>query len=69
MTILEIIDKHKINTSELARKVEITEKTFTNKLRGRLNSYFTPDEITRIKKALGEMGVDLVNYSKSKADL
>lgn len=69
MTLSELLENNGISKVKMAQKIGMNESTFKNKLSESHSAYFAPEEMIRIKKALGEMGVDLVNYSKSKTDL
>lgn len=61
MNYLEIIEKWKINHSELARKLEIPVGTFNNKLSQSQNIYnFTPLEEEKIKSILRELATDIL---------
>jgi len=64
MKLAALIKKHKINTSEIARKIGMSPTTFQNKLSGRLDSRFNDGEIAAIGKVLLKMKVDIEKYLK-----
>lgn len=65
-TLVELIKRRKLNTSQLSRDIGMHPKTFANKLSGRLGSFFTDDEFNRIVSILKVWGEDISNFVKEK---
>ena len=62
MSLLELVDKYKLNMNELARRIGMQPATFRNKVHGNLGSRFSIGELEALRKVLEEMGADMVAY-------
>lgn len=64
MTLVELVEKHKLNMNELARRCDMLPATFRNKLHGNLGSRFSIGELEKLRGVLEAMGADMVAFCK-----
>lgn len=62
MSLIELIEKRKLNMNELARGCGMLPATFRNKVYGNNGTRFSIGELEKLREVLVSMNVDIVAY-------